>query len=688
MADFDVNTITVQGAIAIASATAGDKLVIEGCDATTQVLTKAQAVQIGTRPVSPDSTTTSIALAGSTDNHVYAYASFIKGATGQPGGDVHSFFLYGHMESTPSSIVVIAIASATDDIHLPTSSDVTNRTEIQFELTFSATDEVVTVTDTSMYTTRGEFLLLKNRTVTTHAEGAATTGEDQSIYGDKNFVDTLSLNDAYKMQATVTTSSGTTTEAMMFTPKTDYGKGSFVMTNRERNGSTYLSSLMSVGAGSGLNFGESAIFTASHVASSNKSTASMVASGGFDQTSAGVLVERTGITLFTTTDGSVATRTSIAVSGSGIVPSENAELNLGSLSKFWATIYSEGVVCERVAVYSSGTQYLLLDDTGIFPHDSDMNLGGNNSTWGTIFVNDIALGGSNGREIYYDDNSDDIYISTDLVPEDTSNYELGSSDHTWLTVYTEAISLSNTRTICLNSDDDIQINGPLVPDANASHSIGSSDYRFGSVWASSVIANNITSNGGDEFMVGANNTPCYSWLHFDINTTPCFAELLMKDGEGEEVQFYFDRGVFYADSTSDEVALGSSAHSWGELHCGPITASSYSGLLPRPSANSIVRDKPPIGTVFLACIEKDGSSSVTVMYPGTEITPSNQNPDAVAIYYGELVTGPADSGGYRGIFVKGTLIGHPSTAQYILMSQADFNNTTYAFAFVQVKSIS
>lgn len=191
---FDVNTITVQGAIAIASATAGNKLVIDGCDAVTSIYTQAQAVQIASRPATPDSTTTSIALAGSTENHVYAYASFIQGETGQPGGDVHSFLLYGHSENTPNVVVVVAVASSTAPVHLPEPGDVTNRTEVQFELSFSATDEVVTVAGTSMYTTRGEFLLLKNRTVTTHAEGETTVGDDQTIYGDKKFADGIAIS--------------------------------------------------------------------------------------------------------------------------------------------------------------------------------------------------------------------------------------------------------------------------------------------------------------------------------------------------------------------------------------------------------------------------------------------------------------------------------------------------------------
>lgn len=474
MADFDVNTITAQGAIAIASATAGDKLVIDGCDATTQVLTKAQAVQIGTRPVSPASTTTSIALAGSTDNHVYAYASFIKGETGQPGGNVHSFFLYGHMESTPNSIVVIAIASATDDIHLPTSSDVTNRTEIQFELTFSATDEVVTVADTSMYTTRGEFLLLKNRTVTTHAEGAATTGEDQSIYGDKNFVDTLSLNDAYKMQATVTTSSGTTTEAMMFTPKSDYGKGPFVISNRERNGSTYRSSLMSVGAGTGLNLGESARFTVSHVASSNKCTASMVASGGFDQSSAsaGVDVEKTGVTLYTTTDGSPATKQSMTITGSGI--------DTGDMVIKGSVFYGYSIECDYLSVNTSRTTPAshISVDSSLVPsgHAVVTNLGDTSHRWDNIYCGNMYSMDSYCDSISPNTNSTVAFMSS--VYPFHSGYDLGDLNNPWNKVYAEELDLPNFTLSYDMNEDAAKIDIGLIPKDNGACSLGSTDAEW------------------------------------------------------------------------------------------------------------------------------------------------------------------------------------------------------------------
>lgn len=182
---FDVNTITVQGTIAVASATVGNKFVIDGCDATTDILTQAQAAQVAVRPANPGSTTSEISLAGSTDNHVFAYAEFLQGEA--TGGDFNTFYLYGHLQDMPDTVVVIAVASATATTHIPDAGDVTNRTEIQFDLTFSPNADVVKVADTSMYCTRGEFLILKERTVTTHKEGEPTTGEEQTIYGNKTF---------------------------------------------------------------------------------------------------------------------------------------------------------------------------------------------------------------------------------------------------------------------------------------------------------------------------------------------------------------------------------------------------------------------------------------------------------------------------------------------------------------------
>ena len=67
---FDVNTITLKGAELLAAATAANKLIIVGCDATTTVLTEQQAQAISARPASPASNTTSVTQVGATAEHV------------------------------------------------------------------------------------------------------------------------------------------------------------------------------------------------------------------------------------------------------------------------------------------------------------------------------------------------------------------------------------------------------------------------------------------------------------------------------------------------------------------------------------------------------------------------------------------------------------------------------------------
>jgi hypothetical protein len=361
MADFDVNTITVQGAVAIASATAGDKLVIDGCDATTDVLTQAQAVQIATRPASPASTTDTIGLAGSTDNHVYAYASFIRGES--TGGDVHSFLLYGHMESDATNVFVVAVASATAPTHIPTSSDVTNRVEIQFELTFSATDEVVTVTDTSMYTTRGEFLILKNRTVTTHAEGQATVGENQTIYGNKDFKNNVDFNSAYTVQASRTETQGghDNTNTLIFSPKPSIGMGTHFVATTKDDGRNYKSSEATMSAGSLALVSGGAMFDASH--SSSGSQASVVASGGMNQAVAGMEVKPSGVTLYKQAAGSI-TRSTLSFNGNAIYGSFDTITTNTSAKQLLLECVGNSVIQEYLdANNNDGAWHILLNNS-------------------------------------------------------------------------------------------------------------------------------------------------------------------------------------------------------------------------------------------------------------------------------------------------------------------------------------
>ena len=184
---FDTNTITIKGAELLAAATAQDKLILDGCDATQTYLDQTTAVSVSSRPASPLSTSTNVSIIGATENHVMARAQFQAGVA--TGGDARTLYLYGHSQSAPSDIFVIYIASSQDTFHLPLPGEVINNYEALFDMIYSATSDSVTTASTSVFTTLAEFNLLKERTVTTHKEGDPTVGDDQTIRGEKVFED-------------------------------------------------------------------------------------------------------------------------------------------------------------------------------------------------------------------------------------------------------------------------------------------------------------------------------------------------------------------------------------------------------------------------------------------------------------------------------------------------------------------
>ena len=182
---YDVNTITTKGAELLAAATAADKLILDGCDATTTYLDAATAALVENRPASPLSNTTDVSIIMYTSNNVQARASFLAGTN--TGGDANTLYLYGHKQSAPSDIYVIYVASSQDPFHLPEVGDVANSYETLFNMQYTVNANAVTTPSTSTFCTLAEFNILRARTVTTHKEGETTIGDNQTIYGDKYF---------------------------------------------------------------------------------------------------------------------------------------------------------------------------------------------------------------------------------------------------------------------------------------------------------------------------------------------------------------------------------------------------------------------------------------------------------------------------------------------------------------------
>lgn len=189
---YDTNTLTLKGAELLAAATAQDRLVLVGCDATTTYLDQASAVAIENRPTTPFSNTTDVYLIGSDANHVMARATFFAGQS--TGGDANTLMLYGYKESAPNDIYVLYVASSQTAFHLPQSGDVANAYEGLFDIIYTPDNGAVTTPTTSLFVTLTEFNTMKERTVTTHKDGQPTVGENQTIYGNKEFKDYTTFN--------------------------------------------------------------------------------------------------------------------------------------------------------------------------------------------------------------------------------------------------------------------------------------------------------------------------------------------------------------------------------------------------------------------------------------------------------------------------------------------------------------
>ena len=188
---YDVSTVTALGATLLASATAADKLILVGCDATTEVLTQQQAVAVTSRPTTPYSTTSRIFVEGAADNHAYVRAIFVAGES--TGGDANTLYLYGHSESDPNTTIVLAVLSSATAFHLPMTGDVANTYGVLFDVIYTVASGAVETINSSAYATYAEFKRLKDRTVTTHKEADLTHGDGQTIYGEKSFKNKMSF---------------------------------------------------------------------------------------------------------------------------------------------------------------------------------------------------------------------------------------------------------------------------------------------------------------------------------------------------------------------------------------------------------------------------------------------------------------------------------------------------------------
>lgn len=191
---YDVTTLTIKGTELLASATAANNLVVAGCDATQTFVTKASAVTVQNRPANPYSNTTSVRLEGATENHVFIRIFFKEGES--TGGDVNTLYLYGHSASDPTQDYVIAVMSSQTPFHLPEDGDISNVYGTLLDIVYNVADGSISTVTASVYATYSEYADLRDRAVTTHKMGQPTVGDNQTIYGNKTFIDPANFNTA------------------------------------------------------------------------------------------------------------------------------------------------------------------------------------------------------------------------------------------------------------------------------------------------------------------------------------------------------------------------------------------------------------------------------------------------------------------------------------------------------------
>lgn len=194
---FETETLTVVGAQFLASATAQNRLVIDGCNAYTSFYSVQQAQAVTAPPLNEFSSTDDATLIGATDNHVQIRAAFHAGES--TGGDANTVMVYGHLESDPLTLRVVYVASSNETFHIPLTTDVASVCGFLFDITYNADPDAVTSATQSTYTSLAEFLTLKERTVTTHKEGDPNTGDDQEILGDKMFSGDVTIRQGNKL---------------------------------------------------------------------------------------------------------------------------------------------------------------------------------------------------------------------------------------------------------------------------------------------------------------------------------------------------------------------------------------------------------------------------------------------------------------------------------------------------------
>ena len=187
--EFSEKILTADGKNFIAQAASGNKIIFVKAITSTNYLDSTARLNEGnyTGP-STTSVTTS-----STNGTVRVVAEFDNQASASV---VKTVALVAKMESVYTENKIIMIQCDSEyGLYIPSLSDtVSQNTQLFFTLGLSQNGDVVEVTDGG-HASKGDFDKLNERAVTTHAPNKPTTGENQTVYGQKTFKNICAFDD-------------------------------------------------------------------------------------------------------------------------------------------------------------------------------------------------------------------------------------------------------------------------------------------------------------------------------------------------------------------------------------------------------------------------------------------------------------------------------------------------------------
>ena len=191
MSSFETCVMTEAGVALFAQADSANKIVF------TKAVSAGTVLSDPTDINSYDGIEGTIASSAATDKVVRVTTEF--GTSSNPNGEyIKTVAVLGRLASETGDGELVAFMSDNRGMYVPPTTGLPVNTHIIFNIDTSLVPDTAAVNITSANAVPlGDFLRLKERTLTTHADGDPLEGETQRVFGEKTFADKLTADGAF-----------------------------------------------------------------------------------------------------------------------------------------------------------------------------------------------------------------------------------------------------------------------------------------------------------------------------------------------------------------------------------------------------------------------------------------------------------------------------------------------------------